>query len=140
MKNGFVAMFFILLLSCEDTPKEKLQHLNGYWEIVEVRSKEGFSKAYQYNTTIDYIYINDLEGFRKKMQPGINKAYKTSNDMEAIKVKIENDSLNLYYTTDLATWKETVLKADEKELEIINTDEIVYVYRRYEPIELNLDE
>ena len=41
--------------------------------------------------------------------------------------KIENDSLNLYYKTPFSSWKETILKASEDKLQIINQNK-VYIY------------
>ena len=131
-------VFLCLVLSCSQQPEDQLQHLNGYWEIVSVRTDNKETKAYTYNTTVDYIYIKDGKGFRKKLQPGVNNSYKTSNDTEALEMKVENDSLNLYYSTPLMNWKETVLKANETELEVMNKDQVVYVYKRYVPISLNL--
>ena len=139
MRPFALAFFLFLVLGCNQRPEDELQHLNGYWEIVSVRSNNSVTKAYKYNTTIDYIYTDGKKGFRKKLQPGINNAYKTSNDAEALEVKIENDSLNLYYNTPLMSWKETVIKANETELEIINANQVIYVYKRYEPIDLNID-
>jgi len=139
MRAICVILLCSFVFSCQPKPGEQLEHLNGYWEIVEVKTLNGESKSYAYNTTIDYIYVKDNVGFRKKMQPGINNAYKTSDDAEALNVRIENDSLNLYYSTPLDEWKETVIKLNEEELEIVNKDQITYVYRRYTPVDLNLE-
>ena len=62
--------------------------------------------------------------------------FKTSNDNEQIKAAIEGDSLNLYYSTEFDQWKETVLNANEKQLVIKNTDNNIYTYKRYEPLEI----
>ena len=140
MKRWLIIPVIFFLVSCSTSPEEKLQYLNGYWEISKVQTENGNSKSYRYNTTIDYIYIEDFKGFRKKLQPGINNQYKTSDDAESLEVKIENGNLNLYYSTELAQWKETVLDADEKELKIKNADNIVYVYKRYEAVTLNLEQ
>jgi len=139
MKQSLLLLVLALTLSCSQKPEDQLAHLNGYWEISEVIFENGNSKAYRYNTTIDYIYVNDSSGFRKKLQPGINNQYQTSDAVESLKVKIENDSLNLYYKTDQTEWKETVLEADENELKIKNAEQIIYIYKRYEAVNLNLD-
>ena len=68
-----------------------------------------------------------------------NSKYITSKDAEGITAKIENNSLNLYYKTPYTNWKETVLKADENSLKVINDRETIYLYKRYEPIELDLE-
>lgn len=131
----------VLLFSCSENPETFIQHIDGYWEIEEVTFKDGTKKEYKFNETIDYISVNDsLKGFRKKLKPGINDTYFTSDDAEAIQLKIEDHKLNIYYSTPYSTWKETVLKATENHLEIINENKNVYLYKRYIPINLDLEE
>jgi hypothetical protein len=99
----------------------------------------GETKTYPYNNTIDYINLNDsLKGFRKKLQPSINNTYITSEDVEALSAKIENDSLNLYYSTPFSNWKETVIFADNEQLEIKSMDNTTYKYKRYQPLNIDL--
>ena len=140
MKRFFVLFLIFVLASCSQNPEQYLEHINGYWEIEEVQFTNGDVKPYKYNESIDYISINDsLIGFRKKLKPGFNSKYITSKDAEGITAKIENDSLNLYYKTPYASWKETILKADENSLKVINDRETIYLYKRYKPIELDLE-
>ena len=140
MKRFFVLILVFVITSCSQNPEEYLEHINGYWEIEEVQFTNGDVKPYKYNESIDYISINDrLIGFRKKLKPGFNSKYITSKDAEGITAKIENNSLNLYYKTPYTNWKETVLKADENSLKVINDRETIYLYKRYKPIELDLE-
>ena len=140
MKKLFLLLISISILSCTKNPESYIQHLNGYWEIDEVIFTDGAVKGYKYNESIDYISINDsLKGFRKKLKPGFNSKYITSKDAEGITVKIENDSLHLYYKTPYATWKETVLDANEASLKIVNDRETLYIYKRYQPLELDTE-
>lgn len=137
-------LFFIFLVfnsfSCSENPETYIQHIEGYWEITEVTTPDGNKKEYKFNETIDYISINDsLQGFRKKLKPSINDTYFTSEDAETLEVKIENDSLNIYYATPHAHWKETVLKATPENLKVINENKTVYLYKRYTPINLDLE-
>ncbi len=140
MKRFFGLILVFVITSCSQNPEEYLEHINGYWEIEEVQFTNGDVKPYKYNESIHYISINDrLIGFRKKLKPGFNSKYITSKDAEGITAKIENNSLNLYYKTPYTNWKETVLKADENSLKVINDRETIYLYKRYEPIELDLE-
>jgi hypothetical protein len=71
------------------------------------------------------------------MKPQFNGKYKTFKDAEALTLKKENDSLNLYYKTPFATWKETVLFASETQLKIVNQNNDIYIYKRFKPITIN---
>jgi len=136
-----VVYLLLILVACAQQPSEQLNHINGYWEIEEVIMPDGQNKVYKFSNTVDYIEINEnLKGFRKKLKPQLNSTYNTSQDAEAIKAIIQGDSLVLHYSTAFDTWKETVLHVDEKTLKVQNENNILYLYKRYEPINLNLDD
>lgn len=140
-KTTFViALLTLSFFSCSENPETYIQHLEGYWEIQEVTMADGSKKEYKFNETIDYITVDDsLQGFRKKLKPGINDTYFTSDDAEAIQLKVEDSKLNIYYTTPYANWKETVLEATSEQLRIINENENIYLYKRYTPINLDIE-
>ncbi len=126
------------MLSCSNNPESYISHLNGYWEIDEVTLPDGSKRDYNFNDTIDFISITDsMTGFRKKLKPNFDGTFSTSGDEETIKLVIENDSLNLYYKTPFSQWKETVLGATENQLIIQNQNKLLYVYKRYEPLDLD---
>ncbi len=128
----------LMTIGCSKNPKNHIEHLQGYWEIDEVMLADGTKRDYNYNETIDFFNITDsLTGFRKKLKPNFDGSYSTSDDVEAITLKIENDSLNIYYKTLYSDWKETILEATETKLIIQNQEKIRYVYKRYEPLDLN---
>jgi len=138
--KNLLIVFGLLIISCSKNPETYIEHIDGYWEIEKVTLSNGFEKDYKFNENIDYISLNDsLVGFRKKMKPGINDTYFTSEDAEAIRVEIEDNNLNIYYSTPYAKWKETILEATPKNLRIINENKDVYLYKRYTPINLDLE-
>lgn len=139
MKKLVLLLLTVSIFSCSNNPETFIPHLNGYWEIDEVTLSDGTKREYNFNDTIDYIEVSDsLTGFRKKLKPNFSGTYQTSKSIETFRVKIENDSLNIYYTTPYANWKETVLSANETQLIIINnTNKDVYIYKHYEPLEID---
>ncbi|AUC80869.1 hypothetical protein [Lacinutrix sp. Bg11-31] len=134
-KSIFVLLVSIIVFSCSQKPETLIEHIEGYWEIESVLLSNGVKREYKVNQTIDYISIGDsLKGFRKKMNPRFDGKYETSKDSETLQLKIENDSLNLYYSTEFSNWKETVLMANKSQLKIINQNNNVYLYKRFTPI------
>lgn len=125
----------MMVFGCSNNPESYIDHLNGYWEIDEVTMPDGSKRDYNFNDTIDFIEVTDsMTGFRKKLKPNFDGSYLTSDDSESLKIVIENDSLNVYYKTSYAEWKETVLDANDKQLIILNSNRIRYVYKRFDPI------
>ncbi|MCX2839612.1 hypothetical protein OQ279_15805 [Salinimicrobium sp. MT39] len=135
MKNAiFVFLLGMILLSCNtDSSREKVDNLNGYWEIKKAELPEGITKEFKYSEIVDFIEVDSLKGFRKKVRPQIDGSFITTNDEEVLEVKLENDSINLYYTTPYANWKETVISSEENELVVINPRGIIYTYKRFTP-------
>lgn len=127
----------IFFSNCSKVPNYDLQELNGYWEIEQVKLHNGKEKKYNVNQTIDYIEISDsLIGFRKKLKPNLSGSYQMSMDAEVLKILIENDSINMYYTTPYSKWKETILSVNNSSLKIINQNNDVFLYKRFEPINI----
>ena len=138
MKKLIALLLITTMLSCSKNPESNIEHLQGYWEIDEVMLPDGSKRDYNYNETIDFFNITDsLTGFRKKLKPNFDGTFSTSDDAESITLVIENDSLNIYYKTQFSEWKETVLEATETQLIIQNQEQLRYIYKRYEPLDLN---
>lgn len=139
-RKALLLILGLVIFSCSKNPETYIQHIEGYWEIDEVIMADGSKKEYKFNETVDYISLNDsLKGFRKKLKPGINDTYFTSDDAEALELKTEDNILNIYYSTRYANWKETVLEASINQLRIITDSETIYVYKRYTPIQLDVE-
>lgn len=128
-------LFMAGLVSCTQTPEEKIAHLEGYWEIAEVASPNGVKKTFSLSQNIDFFEIEDQKkGIRKKVQPDIGGNFTTSQSSENIDIEINDDTLVLKYTTAFDSWRETVIKASKDQLILLNENGTTYTYRRYEPI------
>ena len=137
MKKIILYFALTLVIACAKNPENFIPHLNGYWEIDEVTLADGSKRDYTYNDTVDFLNITDnLTGFRKKLKPGFDGKYTTSDDAESLELKIENKQLYIYYTTPYASWKETALNATDDQLLIVNDQNIKYLYKRFEPINI----
>lgn len=137
MRSFYLIIISIILWSCQPQNPEKMkENLSGYWEITNVISKHIQEKDFTFNTTIDYIEVEDDAGIRTKLQPAIDGSYTGSKTAESFRIKIEGDSLNMYYDTPFDQWKETVIRATDQELIVRNEDGIEYHYKKFEPINL----
>lgn len=142
MKKEILILFLTsLLASCSGPSHEdQIRNLNGYWQIEQADLPEGISKEFRFSELVDYIEVDSSAGFRKKVRPQLEGNFITSDDVEIFDVKIENDSINLYYSTPYANWKETVLSSEEDELVVLNREGIIYTYTRFTPYSGNYGE
>ena len=133
-KSIFLFLTIAALYSCaKQDPSEQIKHLSGYWTIEKVQLKDGIEKNFSISSTIDFIEVKGNEGVRKKVQPRLDGTFLTSNKAETFELKIENDSLRLYYTTPFDSWKETVLRAKDSSLVVLNRDGKTYFYKKFAP-------
>ncbi len=139
MRKILYSFICLVVLSCSSaSPESYIPFFNGYWEIDHVRLTDGTEKEYKFNPSIDYFEVNDSTGIRKKVQPKLDGTFTITNNStnEHLSFKIEDDSLRIYYKTPHATWKETVINADQEKLIIKNQSGNIYYYRPYQKLEL----
>ncbi len=138
MKRIYIILVFSFLLSsCSNNPEQFIEHIDGYWEISHVEKDNNLLKEYKISTSVDYFEVkDDLTGIRKKVSPTLNGTFITNQDHTTFELRIENDSLNIYYKKNEVITKETILKANENELIISNTQGFTYTYKPYKKIDL----
>ncbi len=139
MNHRFLSLIvsIILATSCTADKKGFVKYINGYWEITTVKKHNTIIKEYNINTLVDYFELNDdLTGYRKKVAPTFDGKFNVTKHNVPFKLKFENDSLNIYYTFNEVTTKETIIKASKTELIITNLEGFKYNYRPYEKINI----
>lgn len=140
-RTGFyiVVLFCMILISCSKPDAAEMKsHLNGYWEITQVEMPDGKTKDYKISTLVDYIEIKKDSGLRTKVAPRLDGSFMNNGVSEKFAIKIENDSLNLYYSTPFDSWKETVLKAEDSTLVIKNRDNKTYIYTKFVKFDIEI--
>ncbi|MDK2771069.1 MAG: hypothetical protein KYX68_02395 [Flavobacterium sp.] len=125
-------LFVLTLVSCvTKVKKEELQLLNGYWEIEEVKTKDGSKKAYKINEALDYFFINDsLKGFRKKVVPQYDGKLLTNDVEEKLEIQEKESHFYIHYKTEFSSWEEEILELSNTSLVVKNTEGIEYHYKR----------
>ena len=131
-------VFLLFILGCNANKVETVNLLNGYWEIVKVKKDRKLIKEYGISTTVDYFEITDsLIGFRKKVAPRLDGKFIVNDDQVNFTLKLENDSLNIYYNQNDVLTKEIILKLDNEELIIANSQGFQYFYKSFQSINLD---
>jgi hypothetical protein len=135
LKRVAVVFLVIILSSCGQSPEDYVQHLEGYWEIQQVKKDNQIIKEYKISTTVDYFEVNeDRTGFRKKVAPNLEGKFIVTQHESPFELKIEDNRLHIYYTVNNVEFKETIVKASEEELIITNQEQVLYIYKPYQKI------
>ncbi|WP_034920546.1 lipocalin family protein [Gillisia sp. CAL575] len=140
MRLSIVLILMILFTSCNNKPGENLDHINGYWGIEKVEFTKDSIRDFKINEIVDYIEIIDSLGFRVKVKPQFDGTYIPAGEPEKINVTIEENKVSLNYSTAFNNWKEVIVASKEDELSLKNERGIIYHYKRYKPLKLDLDE
>ena len=135
MKKAIFLASLFLLIACGPSTDEEIANLNGYWQIETAELPEGITKKYGLGTLVDYIKVENRRGIRKKVQPQLDGGFKSTDVAEVFEIKVENDSINLYYSTPYDKWKETIISSEEEELKVLNSSGIIYTYKRFTPFQ-----
>ena len=135
----FILSLSLGFISCgENDPSNLIPFITGYWEIKSVEMPDGTLKEFTVNTSVDYITVQGDSGVRKKLMPRLDGSYREFPSSEKFKLVHQNDSLFMFYETPFASWKETVISADEEELAVKNANGI-YVYKRFKNLDLKTE-
>lgn len=139
MKNilGFIAIATFVVSCSKPISAEDLKHLNGYWEISEVKTADGNNKEYQSNNNVDLFVLEGSNGTRSKVVAQLDGKVGTNGIKEIFVVKDSAGSTYLKYQTDFSKWTEKLEKLTKDELIIINENDIKYSYKRFTPININ---
>lgn len=138
MKKITILIVLMLFTSCFNRINEAdLSQLNGYWEIEKVIFPDGQMKQYTINETVDFIKMDSLKGYRKKMKPTFEGTYITSDDAELFTISKQENRYLVTYKTPGDDWSETIKAISSNNFSVTNSENITYVYKRYEPININ---
>ncbi len=135
----FVCVLTVLLSSCNSNVSDEniKTFLDGYWEIEKAVLPDGTEKDYTINSTIDFFELKNkesLKGFRYKVMPQFSGEYLTNDVPENFEVKSENDVYIIEYSTEFSTWKEQLLSLSKDKMVVKNESDIIYYYKRAEPL------
>ncbi len=140
MRVSVILILMIFLISCNNKPAKHLEHINGYWGIEKVEFTKDSIRDFKINEIVDYIEIVDSLGFRIKVKPQFDGTYIAAGEPEDIQVNMEDNKVTLNYSTPFNNWKEVIVASGEDKLSLKNKRGIIYHYKRYKPLKLDLDE
>lgn len=98
----------------------------------------GKKKDFSVNTVIDYIEVKGDSGIRTKVSPKFDGTFTTNGVSENFTLKVEDDSLRMFYKTPFDEWKETVIEAKDSTLVVINKDNKIYTYTKFQKFNFDL--
>lgn len=140
MKKLIFLLTTIVLIGCNSNStikKEDLQLLNGYWEISQVFFSDGSSKEYKASPMVDFFKIDNLKGYRTKLQPKIDGTFNTNKDIDKVLITQKETTFTILYTNDLTQREEDLLSLTQHSFTVKDTEQITYVYKRYQPIQID---
>lgn len=124
-------LILILALGCSTDPATYRTYLDGYWQIDKVVLPGGEERSFRLSPVVDYIELKGDSGVRKKVMPQIDGSFKVNQSAERFKLEITKDSLRMHYSTAYDSWAETVIRAADSTLVVLNSDGKLYYYKKF---------
>ena len=88
-------------------------------------------------TNANFKIKKDSIGYRKKVAPQLDGSFIVSNNVSNFKLKTTNDnSLHLIYSNKNFNTDEVIKELSKSNLVIINSEGILYRYKRFEKLDL----
>lgn len=135
MKHFLLTFLFLMCLGCSNKiSRAEVSKLNGYWEIESVKNPDGEVKDYTVNTSVDYIELKDGKGYRQKMIQKMEGKFQSNGIKESLNLKSDNNRLILECKTNYAQWTEEIRSITDDHFSIINDQDFIYTYKRYQPL------
>ena len=130
-------LFAFVLFSCSRPQPADLVHLNGYWEIESAKMKDGTTREYTINPTVEYFELKDRKGVRKKLMAQIDgKFIDAGNPAESFEVIDQDGKMMLKYTMPGTSWQEELIEIDANHMVMRTQHEMTFIYKRHQPIKL----
>lgn len=139
MKQILVIFSIVILITACSKPisNEDLKHLNGYWEIQEVKTADGHKKDYQPNNNVDFFELKEKKGTRSKVISLLDGTTKSNGIKENFVVLDSANATFLKYQTNYSKWVEKIDNITADELVLTNENDIKYTYTRFKPVVIN---
>ena len=138
MKIFRVIVLLVFIVSCKPNSQEQIANLNGYWEIEEVLKDGKQLKSYPFSNALDYFEVDStMNGFRKKVIPNLEGKYIITQHRSNFKLSEDGHRLTITYDNDGVTYDEHIEAVAAEALIITNADGFVYIYKRYQPLDLS---
>lgn len=131
----FLPTLGLLLLSCTTMSDKDLSHLNGYWEIEEVRSHGEIFTPRGGAVLVDLYQLDSMRGYKKKLAPNFSGNYNSSESQLNFTIINQGGDFYIEYNEAQEPWKEKIITVSSTKLVLEHSDK-VYVYKRHEKISI----
>lgn len=138
MRKYFAFCVILFLTSCSTKVSvTDFKFLNGHWKISSVKMPDGQEKNFQDNGIVDYFVFKDFKGSRQKLVQQPDATFLANPLKENFLIKENNNQFDIFYQTNQSSWSERVISITQENLVLQNEQQIIYTYRKIEPIKNN---
>ncbi len=131
MKKILLSILALALFSCsEKVDINKMEQMNGYWQIAKAETKDGEKKEYPINENYEYFEIKDKTGFHKKVRWQPMGKFLVDDLKEKMVASEKGGDVYLNFSSEFGKHIEKVKSISEKELVLEAEDESVFYYNK----------
>ncbi len=121
------------LASCSrNNSSEKIEALNGYWNIDTVEKPDGSEKEFPFSNHMDFFETNGNKGTKSRVSPTYDGSFIVYGDPVVFTWEEKEEELLLHFEEGDAAYTQIVQKATTQELELVHEDGTIYNYKSYQ--------
>jgi hypothetical protein len=130
MKKISYLMLIFLMISCSSN-EEKIQAIEGYWNIDEVILSDGTDREFPFSNHMDHFEIDGFKGVKNRVSPRYNGSFVSFGNPIYFQWEEKDGDLCLTFQEGDGIYTQKVKKATKKTLVLLHENGTRYTYKRY---------
>jgi hypothetical protein len=130
MKKISSLMLIFLMISCSSN-EEKIQAIEGYWNIDEVILSDGTDREFPFSNHMDHFEIDGFKGVKNRVSPRYNGSFVSYGNPIYFQWEEKDGDLCLTFQEGDGIYTQKVKKATKKTLVLLHENGTRYTYKRY---------
>jgi len=133
MRNLILVFLVATLTGCQDTSKEMITNLNGYWTIDLVEKPDGSTKEFPFTNHMDFFDVDGTKGTKSRVSPTYDGTFISYGEAITFALVESENQVFLNFRDGDNAYTQILRKATKEELELVHEDGTVYYYKSYVP-------
>jgi hypothetical protein len=133
MKYLWILIIAFVALSCTDqSTDDKLNYLQGYWNIEHVEKPDGTEQEFPFTNHMDFFEINGNSGTKSRVSPTFDGRFIGYGETIRFDWEERENQLLLKFGTGDNAYNMILREATKEEMVLIHENGTIYYYLPYQ--------
>lgn len=133
MKNLGICIVLLVLIGCTNNgTDEKLNFLQGYWNIDKVEKPDGTEQEFPFTNHMDFFDIDGSMGTKSRVSPTFDGKFVSYGETIRFTWEERENQLLLLFGKGESAYEMILKEATEEELVLVHENGTIYHYLPYQ--------